>query len=88
MMRWTRLLPACGLLLVAGTLLFYELGSNGVHELDEAWHAQAALEMYRSGEAWSPTAFGRPYFNKPALPIWLAAASFRQRHEMQVDRRV
>ncbi|MBI3782022.1 MAG: glycosyltransferase family 39 protein [Deltaproteobacteria bacterium] len=72
--RWL-VLAALGLL--AATLCFYGLGRNGVHELDEAWQAQAALEMYRSSAWWHPTAFGGPFFSKQALPLWLTVVAYR-----------
>ncbi|MGD0946159.1 MAG: glycosyltransferase family 39 protein [Candidatus Binatia bacterium] len=62
---------------LSSVLCFYGLGANGVHEVDEALHVRASLEMFEAGAWWSPTAFGEPYYNKPAFPLWLMAMSYR-----------
>ena len=62
---------------LSSVLCFYGLGANGVHEADEALHVRASLEMFQAGAWWSPTAFGESYYNKPALPLWLMAMSYR-----------
>lgn len=59
------------LVLLSGFLCLYGLGANGVHEQDEAWHAQAAIEFYRRGDWWRLTQFGTPYFEKPTPFLWL-----------------
>jgi hypothetical protein len=61
---------------LAAGICFYGLGANDLHELDEAWHAQVALETLQSGGWWNPTLFGKPYFVKPALPLWLMAVGY------------
>ncbi|MBI3782023.1 MAG: glycosyltransferase family 39 protein [Deltaproteobacteria bacterium] len=65
------------MLLLSGFLCFYGLGSNGVHEQDEAWHAEAVAELYRDGHWWRLTQFGNPYFEKPAPFLWLIASGYR-----------
>jgi len=73
----SRLAAVAVLAALSSVLCFYGLGANGVHEVDEALHVRASLEMFEAGAWWSPTAFGEPYYNKPALPLWLMAVSYR-----------
>jgi 4-amino-4-deoxy-L-arabinose transferase-like glycosyltransferase len=65
------------LLLVAGTLLFWDLGALGLTDRDEGSNAEAAREMIESGDWITPTLNGEPRFAKPILLYWLIGASYR-----------
>ena len=64
-----------GLLLVVGALLlFVRLGAGSLVNEDEARYALVAQEMIESGDPWTPTLRGDPWFNKAPLRIWCTAA--------------
>jgi 4-amino-4-deoxy-L-arabinose transferase-like glycosyltransferase len=65
------------LLLVAGTLLFWDLGALGLTDRDEGSNAEAAREMLESGDWITPTLNGEPRFAKPVFLYWLIGASYR-----------
>ena len=64
------------LLGLAGLLLFVDLGGVGLTDRDEGSNAEAAREMFESGNWISPTLNGEPRFAKPALLYWLIAGSY------------
>jgi 4-amino-4-deoxy-L-arabinose transferase-like glycosyltransferase len=66
---------ACLLAVVAGFACLYGLGANDVHEIDETWHTQVALDFLHHGRLWHPTHLGTPFYHKPCPPIWLMALS-------------
>lgn len=74
--RWRPMLPAVGLSLLAGLMLFGNL-SYPFFEPDESRYAQIALEMVQSGDYLVPRLLGEPYLDKPPLLYWVTAASFR-----------
>ena len=53
------------------------LGRAGRLTYHEAFVAQAAREMIARGDVLVPTIGGRPWLEKPPLPIWLVALSGR-----------
>jgi len=63
------------LLAVCGLAFVWRLGSNGVWDLDEGLYAACAREMLLSGDAVTPRVNGVPFFEKPPLAYWAAAAS-------------
>jgi 4-amino-4-deoxy-L-arabinose transferase-like glycosyltransferase len=57
-------------------LLLAGLNSVGLVGPDEPRYADVARAMYTSGDYVTPRLFGSPWFEKPPLYYWLAAASF------------
>src|SRR4051812_49489191 len=53
------------------------LGRSGRLTYHEAFVAQAAREMIAGGDVVVPTIGGRPWLEKPPLPIWLVAGPGR-----------
>lgn len=66
-------------LLIAGSLLLYlgGLGRLPLFGRDESLYAEAAREMHASGDWITPRVNGGPFFEKPPLYYWMAAASYR-----------
>ena len=64
----------CGV--AAYVLLLAGLNSIGLVGPDEPRYADVARGMYTSGDYITPRLFGEPWFEKPPLYYWLAAASF------------
>jgi 4-amino-4-deoxy-L-arabinose transferase-like glycosyltransferase len=58
-------------------LFFFRLGGMGLVGPDEPRYAAVAREMARSGDWVTPRLWGAPWFEKPVLLYWLAAAGFR-----------
>jgi 4-amino-4-deoxy-L-arabinose transferase-like glycosyltransferase len=56
---------------------FASLGTRSLIHSDEGRYAALALEMARSGDWITPRLNGLLYFEKPALPYWIGALSFR-----------
>ena len=66
-----------GLLLLAGTLFFFQLGATGLFDADEPAYAGAAREMLARGDWVTPHFNGQPRFDKPILFYWLILLSYR-----------
>jgi len=66
-------------LLLAGSLLLFlgGLGRLPLFGRDESLYAEAAREMCASGDWVTPRVNGDPFFEKPPLYYWMAAASYR-----------
>jgi 4-amino-4-deoxy-L-arabinose transferase-like glycosyltransferase len=65
------------LLIIAAALSYgYGLGRAPLVGADEPRYAEVAREMYVRGDAVTPTLGGHTWFEKPALPYWLAMASY------------
>ncbi len=58
-------------------VIFYRLGSNSLHNGDEALYATISQEMSVSENWLTPCVNGNPCFNKPPLKFWLTALCFR-----------
>src|SRR5215467_8654004 len=58
-------------------LFFYGLGSIGLIGPDEPRYASIAREMLRTGDYITPRLYGLPWFEKPPLMYWLAAAGYK-----------
>ena len=65
------------LLLLAGTLFFFRLGTPGLFDADEPAYAQAAREMVETRDWITPHFNGQPRFDKPILFYWLISLSYR-----------
>src|SRR5262249_5279350 len=63
--------------LLAVSLFFVGQGAIGFIGPDEPRYADVARGMLESGDYITPHLFGKPWFEKPPLYYWLAAASFR-----------
>ncbi len=71
------LLPAAILLLVSVFILFYRLGDAPLHDWDEGIYANISAEMVRSGDYLHMKLMGKDWMEKPLLPFWFQAASFK-----------
>ncbi len=60
-----------------GICLFAGLGAIGLIGPDEPRYVSIARSMARSGDWITPRLWGHPWFQKPILYYWSAAASFR-----------
>src|ERR1700691_412746 len=58
-------------------LYFCGLSSSGMLGPDEPRYASISREMARSGDWITPRLWGEPWFEKPALLYWMAAAALR-----------
>jgi 4-amino-4-deoxy-L-arabinose transferase-like glycosyltransferase len=63
-------------LLFAGVVYLWGLGSVGFQDPDEGMYAEIAREMLLSGDWIVPTFNGVPYVEKPPLMYWLTAGTF------------
>ncbi len=66
--------------LLAGTLLFWNLGGHALWDPDEARPALIARNVWTSIDArgWIvPSIYGRPYHDKPILLYWVVAQAYR-----------
>jgi 4-amino-4-deoxy-L-arabinose transferase-like glycosyltransferase len=62
---------------VIAFLLFYKLGDTFLTNWDEAWYADVARNMARTGNLITPVWNHQPFFDKPPLYYWLSALSFK-----------
>ena len=58
-------------------MFFYALGGIGLIGPDEPRYAAIARGMLTSGDYITPRLFGMPWFEKPPLMYWVAAAGYR-----------
>jgi 4-amino-4-deoxy-L-arabinose transferase-like glycosyltransferase len=56
---------------------FHDLGSIGLIGPDEPRYAAIAREMLATGDYITPRLYGMPWFEKPVLMYWLAAAGYK-----------
>ena len=49
---------------------------TGINNFDDAFYAQKAKEIYKSGNLWILTLGGNPAWENPPLPFWLMAIAF------------
>ncbi len=65
------------LIVFSSFTIFYNLGSNSLHNGDEALYAIISREMLITGDWLTPHVQGKPCFNKPPLKFWMTALCFR-----------
>jgi 4-amino-4-deoxy-L-arabinose transferase-like glycosyltransferase len=58
-------------------MFFYQLGGIGLIGPDEPRYAAIAREMLATRDFITPRLFGTPWFEKPPLMYWVAAAGFK-----------
>ena len=49
---------------------------TGINNFDDAFYAQKAKEIYKSGNLWIVTLAGNPSWENPPLPFWLTAIAY------------
>ena len=75
-----RLTPAFRILALGAAVYFlflFQLNGVGLLGPDEPRYAAIGREMARSGDWITPRLWGEPWFEKPPLLYWMAAAGFR-----------
>ncbi len=60
-----------------GFFFFYRLSAFGLVGADEPRYAQVAREMWQRGDWVTPTLWGKPWLEKPALYYWGAIVSYK-----------
>lgn len=73
----SRGVAAAALWALIGALYLSGLDAGGLLGPDEPRYAFIAREMARSGDWLTPRLWGEPWFEKPPLTYWMAAAAFR-----------
>jgi len=81
-----RILIAGAAALAAYLLFFHAIGNVGLLSADEPRYASIGRHMAQSGDWITPTLWGQPWFEKPALLYWMIGAAFRAglHHEIAV----
>ena len=74
--RWWEPILWLVLILLAVSLLFWELGDSTLHDGDEALYAAVARSMSETGDWLDPTYWEEPFLHKPPLAYWLMAFSY------------
>src|SRR3989344_7602006 len=65
------------LILLVTPLFFYKLGQTSLVSWDEAWYAEVAKNIMRSGSLINMTWNSHPYFDHPPAGYWLMALSYK-----------
>jgi 4-amino-4-deoxy-L-arabinose transferase-like glycosyltransferase len=65
------------LLFALAFLSLFKIGSVSLFDYDEAIYAQAAREMYETGNWLNPTYTGENFYDKPVLYYWVTILSFK-----------
>lgn len=76
-LRTFAIVSLAAILLFAGYVLFYKLGTEPFQDYDEATYAEVTHESIANGNYASLTFLNQPYFRKPPLMFWLASVSER-----------
>jgi 4-amino-4-deoxy-L-arabinose transferase-like glycosyltransferase len=70
------------------TCFFSQLGAIGLVGPDEPRYAEVAREMAQGGDWVTPRLYGEPWFEKPILYYWAAAAGFKLSLDNEVAARL
>jgi 4-amino-4-deoxy-L-arabinose transferase-like glycosyltransferase len=65
------------LIVFCGFFFFYRLSAFGLMGADEPRYAQVAREMWQAHDWVTPTLWGKPWLEKPALYYWGAILSYK-----------
>ncbi|MGA8981212.1 MAG: hypothetical protein WB470_00935, partial [Candidatus Acidiferrales bacterium] len=71
------LAAATGAAIVSFVCLFSHLGALGLVGPDEPRYVWIARAVAQTGDWVTPTLYGKPWFEKPALYYWAATIGFR-----------
>ncbi|MEM9002623.1 MAG: glycosyltransferase family 39 protein [Cyanobacteria bacterium P01_F01_bin.86] len=74
--QWEILWSALWLVAICGVAFFWGLSSTGLVDETEPLFAEAARQMYETGDWITPYFNGVPRFDKPPLVYWLMAIGF------------
>lgn len=61
---------------LAVPLFFYKLGQTSLVSWDEAWYAEIARNIFKTGDLFNLTWNGQPYLDHPPAGFWLIALAF------------
>ncbi len=64
-------------LTLTAPLFFYKLGQSSLGSWDEAWYADAARMVVKTGDLFHLVFNGNPFFEHPPGGIWITAAVFK-----------
>lgn len=65
------------LLVLLSPLFFYKLGQSSLVSWDEAWYADIARNILKTGDAFNLTWNGQPFADKPPGVMWIEALNFK-----------
>jgi 4-amino-4-deoxy-L-arabinose transferase-like glycosyltransferase len=65
------------IILVAGFIMFFQLGKLSLMDPDEPVYAQTAREMVAANDLVSPRIYGDFWYDKPPMYYWLVAGAFK-----------
>ncbi len=65
------------LVIVFTFIFFYKLDYNTLQSWDEAWYAEIARQIYKTGDILNMVWNGKPYFDHPPMGFWLMATSYK-----------
>ena len=68
---------ACVIILSAGAVFFTNLHKSGLHPLDDAFYAQKAKEILKTGDMWVMRYDGRPNYHNPPAHMWIMALAYK-----------
>lgn len=69
--------PIIFLVILFGFIFFYKLDYNTLQSWDEAWYAEIAKQIVKTGDVLNMVWNGKPYFDHPPMGFWLMAASYK-----------
>ena len=67
----------CLALLILSPLFFYKLGQSSLQNWDEAWYADIARNILKSGDLFNLHWAGFPFFDHPVFGFWMMALSYK-----------
>ena len=63
------------IVLISLPFLFYNLGATSLTPWDEAWYGEIARNIIKSGNLFTLTFNGKPYFDHPPVGFWIISIS-------------